>query len=393
MRPIHVLHVLNSASGGSAISTFDLIRGLAEQGINSSLVCFNNASAQQQKTIASLVNGRVLFVPLYWTNKRIRAARWKRPLIELKAGWETWFGYKHLKSIDQLIRDNGVTLVHTSTMVNAEGALAAKRNHLPHVWHVRELVGPGSHYQFRNYQRWAAFVNRHADIIVANSQMTASNVMPYLAKNKVVTIPNGIDLQGYKIKHHQPAREVVVGMIGNVTSELKNHSFFIEVAARLQGSPGVKFRIYGALPQRNTDYLNKLRAQISRLGANDSVEFAGFRDSPRTLVAEMDILFHPMGLESFGRIFIEAMAGGLPIVAVKGGGALELVHPDSNGYLVDDNNVEQAVNAITALIREPQLRNEMGKRGRQLVEENYTLETYVLGMKRIYEQVLNKQHE
>ena len=134
MEKIHVLHVLNSASGGSAISTFGLIENLKRKGVKSSLVCFNNANDEQCKQINSLVEGRVLFIPLYWTNKRIRASLWKRPLIELKALWDTWGGFRYLKQLDNLIKKNGVTVVHTSTILNREGALAARRNKLP-AWH------------------------------------------------------------------------------------------------------------------------------------------------------------------------------------------------------------------------------------------------------------------
>jgi len=81
--------VLNSAHGGSAISTFEMIEALRAKGIRSSLVCFNNASKEQREKIGELVEGRVVFIPLYWMNKRIRSALWKRPLLEVLSWWRT----------------------------------------------------------------------------------------------------------------------------------------------------------------------------------------------------------------------------------------------------------------------------------------------------------------
>lgn len=55
MSQIHVLHVLNSGHGGSALSTFELIAELKLRGVRSSLVCFDNASVQQAERIKELV--------------------------------------------------------------------------------------------------------------------------------------------------------------------------------------------------------------------------------------------------------------------------------------------------------------------------------------------------
>src|SRR5690606_33270701 len=103
MKQIHVLHVLNSGHGGSALSTFELIEGLKERGVKSSLVCLNNVQPEEATRIARLVDSRAIFIPLYSMNKRIRASWWKRPLIEIMSRWKTWGGYRYQKAISNLI--------------------------------------------------------------------------------------------------------------------------------------------------------------------------------------------------------------------------------------------------------------------------------------------------
>jgi len=371
---INVLHILNSAHGGSALSTFQLIEELTKLGVSSSLVCFNNADEKQAKQISDLVEGRILFIPLYWTNQRIRVKWWKRPLLELYTSLKTFRGHRFQKEIDGFIKKNRINIIHTSTLVNPEGAIAAKRNSLPHVWHARELVGPKTYYHFANYKKWSLYISTNSNVLIANSSITRANLLNYFTEDKIVIVSNGIDITSFQKKKHLQVVPRIVGMVGNVTSRVKNHKFFIKTAFSFLNKidTEVEFRIYGALPEKNEPYFQSLNEMISKLGLDKVVKFEGHK-APAEIMKEIDVLFHPTGLESFGRIFIEAMAGGIPIVAANEGGAKELVKPELNGYLVNENNVAEAAEKISVLLRSSDLRNAMGAEGRKRVEEKYTL--------------------
>jgi glycosyltransferase involved in cell wall biosynthesis len=384
---INVLHVLNSAHGGSALSTFQLIEALKKHGVRSSLVCFNNASAELKSAITRQVEGRVLFIPLYWTNKRTRVAWWKRPLLESLTVWQTWWGHKYQKQISNLIRANQIDVIHTSTIVNREGAIAAKRNRLPHVWHVRELIGGNTYYNFPRFRSWVSFVEKHADFLIANSQATAQNLKLYFPQSKIKCIPNGIDPTGYNIKRHQDKEKLVIAMVGNVTSRLKNHEFFIETVSFLKNKPHVAFRIYGALPSETDPYYRGLKSQIDQNGLAEILTFKGHQQS-EVIMADIDILFHPMGQESFGRIFIEAMAGGIPIVSVDNGGAVELVRNDVNGFRVPENDAPAAASALEKMLNSTELRSRLGRNGRDIVEKEYTLELLAQNLSSVYKSLI-----
>lgn len=382
MAGIHVLHVLNSAHGGSAISTLELIEALKARGVKSSLVCFNNADEQQRKTISDLVEGRVLFIPLYWMNKRIRVAWWKRPLLELANLWKTWGGYRFQAKISSFIRSNGVNVIHTSTILNPEGALAAKKHKLPHIWHVRELIGQGMYFQFPLMKMWVSFVQSHASVLVANSSITHQHLKHFFDSIQIETIPNGIEVNSYKVKFHQHVKPVVVGMIGNVTSRLKNHEFFIRTALSLKGDEEVEWRIYGALPHSDDPYYQALKQQ-AHATKGIKIVFCGHKN-PIEIVNQIDILFHPTPFESFGRVFIEAMAAGIPVIGVKGGGAEEVIREGENGFLVLPDDVGMAAKRIQQLLASAQLRSAFGAAGRQLVEQRYTLDHLAESMQKLY---------
>lgn len=387
MRKIHVLHVLNSAHGGSALSTFQLIEELKRAGVESSLVCFNNATIKQKEIIRGLVAGRVIFIPLYWTNKRIRAKWWKRPLLELYTLLRTFGGYRFQGQIRSLIKAYGINIVHTSTLVNPEGAIAAALNNLPHVWHVRELVGPRKHFQFYNYPKWSAYISKNSDILVANSAATKQCLLEFFDETIITTIPNGINVHKFNVKQHTSKKSLVIGMVGSVTSQWKNHQFFIETAAMSEHS-AIEFRIYGALPSETDLYYKGLKKHIEEKKISN-IRFMGFYANPANIMTEIDILFHPTHLESFGRIFIEALAGGIPVIAINQGGALEMIKHHETGFLIPLNDRTAAASEIRKL-QDADLRNAIGLKARKLVEDEYSLEILTKRVCDVYQLVLRK---
>lgn len=306
-------------------------------------------------------------------------------MLEVLNVWKTWGGYRFQQKIDQLIHSGGVNLIHTSTILNPEGAIAAKRNKLPHVWHVRELIGPGMYFQFPWMRFWVSYVNKHAALLVANSSITQQYLVRYFNVQKIRTIPNGINVNSFTVKAHHSTKKVIVAMLGNVTSRLKNHEFFIRTASLLQHN-AIEWRVYGTLPDPRDPYYSSLLTMINSGSLKASVKFLDHKKSPE-IIREIDVLFHPTAYESFGRIFIEAMAGGIPVVAINQGGALEMVRDGVNGFLVPIDDVEQAGARIKQLVDSPELRNRMGQQGRLLVERQYTLERLAIKMKALYTEV------
>ena len=121
----------------------------------------------------------------------------------------------------------------------------------------------------------------------------------------------------------------------------------------------------------------------------ETVTFMGHRENAAAIMSEIDVLFHPTGQESFGRIFIEAMAGGIPIVAVDEGGAVELVRTDINGFRVPENDTLAASRALKKMLDSAELRNQMGRNGRDIVEKEYSLGLLTERIIELYKTLLN----
>ena len=86
---------------------------------------------------------------------------------------------------------------------------------------------------------------------------------------------------------------------------------------------------------------------------------------------KIDFLFHPCGTEGFGRIYIEAMGKGVPVVCVKGGGADELVEHGITGYKVNQNNPEGAADLLSELMLNCSKYNKVSDNGFRYAVTNF----------------------
>lgn len=393
--PKRVLHILNAPVGGAAISTVSLMRAFRAQGVESVAVCHDTVGrGPEADAIREATDGRAVFTPLYWWNRKERAALWKRPLLEARQNLLTQARVGSLARVLQAVRKFDVKLIHTNTMVTPEGAYTARLLGLPHVWHVRELVGPGEHIRLPyDGARLGQFLTRHASVLVANSNASARCLEAYVPREFLRVVPNGIDVSRFDLARtatRDPGR-VVVGMVANVTSVLKNHALFIEALSHTK-ERNSEFRIYGYDDMESKGARShgaRLRELASRLAVSDRLVFRGFVNSPETIMGEIDVLVHPVPNESFGRVLVEAMSAGLPVVGPNGGGVGEIVVDGETGFHSRDGDARDLAEKIDRLVGSQALRKKMGESGRARVESTYSLAACVAGVGAAYDYAMN----
>jgi glycosyltransferase involved in cell wall biosynthesis len=395
LQPRHILHVLNSAGGGAALSTIGLIDSLRERGIESSAVCHDAGNASEREKLHAATRGKLLFTPLYWWNRKIRQKTWKRPLSELRQLWRTGWKRRSTAQVVRFARRHEVDLIHSNTILTLEGGFAAHELGLPHVWHVRELVGPGHPFRFSNEgPALGRFLQSQAAKVIANSQVTAAAIQSWLPPGLLDVVPNGIDVSRFVPRQHAAAnRPLVVAMVGSLTSRWKNHLLFIQAASLVDPALPIEWRIYGHDPSRGgqlaqDEYVNQLLAEVRRAGLADRFRLAGFHADPVEIMAQVDLLVHPAENESFGRVIVEGMAAGLPVVGVNAGGVGEIVRHEETGLLAPPGAADAMARYITRLASDADLRNRYGAAGCRRAHECYSLQACVEGVIRTYRAAL-----
>ena len=200
--------------------------------------------------------------------------------------------------------------------------------------------------------------------------MVPAPSMAALLRERGVHAPIGIWSRGIDHARFNPARrdlawrrdlgigddEVAVGFLGRLVLE-KGLDIFAEVIAALKAR-GVRFRVLviGDGPAR----------QWFADRVPDAV-FTGFQtgDALARAVAGMDMFFMPSITETFGNVTTEAMACGVPVVAARATGSVDLVEDGVTGFLVPPADVTAYADAIQRLAQDPALRLAAGKAGHE----------------------------
>ncbi len=182
-------------------------------------------------------------------------------------------------------------------------------------------------------------------------------------------VPNGIDLARFVPRVRDDARRpIVVGMVGNLTTRWKNHLALVQAAGLVDPALPIQWRIYGHDPSRGgqlevDSYVNRLHDEIRRMGLADRFQLAGYHPDPAEIMAQVDLLVHPADCESFGRVVVEGMAAGLPVVGVNAGGVGEIVRHEETGLLAAPGAPDEMARYIAALARDSDPALAVGRRG------------------------------
>jgi len=134
-----------------------------------------------------------------------------------------------------------------------------------------------------------------------------------------------------------------------------------------------------------------LRAEALKAGASGRVNFLGWRNDIDEILPIFDIFVLPSLNEGMGRVLVEAMAAGKPIVASNVGGIPDLVENDHNGLLVPPGDEKALAASIKQLLDDPEKAKLMGLRGRELCHR-FSLEGMVAKLDNLYEGLLKFHH-
>jgi glycosyltransferase involved in cell wall biosynthesis len=109
-------------------------------------------------------------------------------------------------------------------------------------------------------------------------------------------------------------------------------------------------------------YEGELRALIEQLGLGDRIELRGFAEDVGAELARVDALVHASVIpEPFGRVIVEGMAAGLPVVAAAGGGPTEIVSDGVDGLLYPPGDVDELAATLRRVAADPDLGERLGR--------------------------------
>jgi glycosyltransferase involved in cell wall biosynthesis len=211
-----------------------------------------------------------------------------------------------------------------------------------------------------------------------------------------VTIHSGIELGLFDVKSPDPAGErrrlnlpqdaSVVGAVGRLTA-VKGHRYLIEAAARIIGRRKNTFFVFLG----DGELLSELQTLASDLGILANLRFPGWRSDVSAVMSTFDVFALPSINEGMGKVLVEAMAMGIPIVASDVGGVPDLVSHGTNGFLVPVANADGLADAIERLLRDGRLREQMGRQGREIAPA-FGADSMVRKIEHLYDSLLEEKN-
>jgi glycosyltransferase involved in cell wall biosynthesis len=193
--------------------------------------------------------------------------------------------------------------------------------------------------------------------------------------------------KGFRQKYQIPQDAVVLITIARLFM-LKGHDYIIESAKTL--SKQYKNAVWLFVGDGNlSEYYKK---QVRRSNLADRIKFTGLL-SPKEIplaIASSDILVHCSLREGLARTLPQAMLCGKPAVSFDVDGAREVVN-ENTGRLIEPKNIEQLTNACAELIKDKNLRDSLGKAGRESVKEKFAPDTMVNTIEAVYRKLLEEK--
>ncbi|MFA4991667.1 MAG: glycosyltransferase [Candidatus Omnitrophota bacterium] len=293
-----------------------------------------------------------------------------------------------IKRLEEIIRLERVDIVHARSRVPGIIAFFAARH--TGAAFITTAHGYYSTHLLSRVMSWSKYV------IVASGVIGRHMIDDFgVPHERLRFIPRGVDLEKFRFNPPDAAAksEYRIGVIGRITP-IKGHAFFLQAIARvIRLFPKVKISIVGDAPRDKPEYRHRLEALARQLNISNFVEFLGTREDVPRIMSQLDLLVLPsMGQEAFGRVIIEAGASGVPVIATRIGGAVEIIEDGQTGILVKPGDILEMVESIIKLLKDRELARSCAVEAKKKIDKEYSLARMTEETIRVYEDAFKRKN-
>jgi glycosyltransferase involved in cell wall biosynthesis len=216
--------------------------------------------------------------------------------------------------------------------------------------------------------------------------------MSVCAPEKLLTIHSGVDVQQFLSANGRGVQkrrslglkptDAVIGFVGWLLP-IKGPEYLLKAMNTVwPEKPDTALVLVG-----KGDLDVELRAEALAKNVNGKVKFLGWRPDINELMPIFDMLVLPSLNEGMGRVLVEAMAAGKPVVASRVGGIPDLVKDGETGYLVPPADERALAEAILKLLNDRDRAKVMGQRGKERCQQ-FSLEAMIAKLDNLYSDLI-----
>jgi glycosyltransferase involved in cell wall biosynthesis len=286
------------------------------------------------------------------------------------------------RALARIAAAHEIGVIHANSIYSAfYAAPAARMAGIRSVCHLRDMVS----------MRWLSkCVLGGFDAVVPISRAVAR----FYGLDAGTVIPSGVDFDRFPESAAGIAVLTDAGIPGDApvagtVSQLvpwKNHGHFLRAASRMLSElDDAHFVVAGSdLFGDHPGYGDELSGLARQLGIEERVHFIGWREDMSQLYAALDVLVHPAEAEPFGRVLVEAMGCGVPVVAYDSAGPSEIVKDGKTGFLAPAGDWESLASAACSILSDEGLRSSLGAAAGKDVRSRFAADLIAYRVMKLY---------
>jgi len=310
----------------------------------------------------------------------------------------TYYNALNILRLAMLMRDKHFHILHTHGYYGSTfGRLSSLLAHVP-------IILTHVHSTYYNYTKRNLIIEKmlssFTDKIICVSRAVQSFVTETekFSEEKTCVLYNGVawptanvppdDALLLKSRLGIGNQELVLTVVASLTT-IKGHAILFQALHHLSPEvPPFKLMVVGDGPERY-----RLESLAKDLGIASRVIFTGARNDVPKLLMISDIFILPsIEREGLSMGIIEAMAAGLPVISTWVGGIPEVVENGTSGLLVEPKNILALADALCILMRDRDLREQMGKVGKDVYLKHFTLKNMMDNLETLYERLVREKN-
>jgi glycosyltransferase involved in cell wall biosynthesis len=363
---MRILFVSHSAGlYGAERALLELVKGLKSRGVECLVTIPRPGGLFYALRDADIP---VVIVPYSWWVDRPRDF-WKRPgrwllslvglpwLVKLTARWRP-------------------DIVYTNTLAVWIGAVAAWIGGLPHIWHVHEFVEEDLVFHLGRLLS-LKLVDVLSEKVIANSETVAQRLKKYIRDTKIEVVYCSVEIPyqdevnvSLSFANSWALTCILVGRLEEGKGQIEAIRAIGEL---IKDGLSVGLIIVG---DGDKNYKHRIQNLIHEQKLESYVKLVGYVPEPFNLIRSADVVLVCSRNETFGRVTVEAMKLGKPVIGAASGGTVELIRDGFNGLLYSSGNYKELAEKIRLLTLQPGMLALLGKNAKEFADSNFTDETY-----------------
>jgi glycosyltransferase involved in cell wall biosynthesis len=267
----------------------------------------------------------------------------------LAIAYRSAFNAVSMARLTRRLRSIPLDMIYTNSLYSPIGARVAHHFTLPHIWHIHELIHEDFNYSFDfGIARSLRFVQRSSEMVIVNSTFVRDKWRQYIPENKLKLVYYGFpeigDEPGISPRAgFLKAEEVVLCLVGRLAPHKGQHEAMRALVQLVACNINARLRLAGS---GDASHVVSLKQLAVDLGVAERIAWEGFVDDVFSVYATSDIALMCSRSEAFGRVVVEAMAMGCPVIGTRAGGVPDIITHGENGFLYQSGDYDEQRNSF-----------------------------------------------